>query len=99
MEKKIEICFYIFMFLFGCAIGAYFAFYFHIKEHKDNDNQVIVSDTTYNKVVLDSIEYNIIKKDSIIYNLKQEMKNEVTKSFKLSDSAAVNLFKELCTAD
>ena len=27
------------------------------------------------------------------------LKNEVTKSFKLSDSAAVNLFKELCTAD
>lgn len=87
------------MFLIGCAIGAYFAFYFHHKEHKDNDSQVIISDTTYNKVTLDSIKYNIIKKDSIIYNLKQEMKDEVTESFKLNDSAAVNLFKELCTAD
>ena len=38
------------MFLFGCAIGAYFAFYFHFKEHKDNAGQVLVSDTTYNKV-------------------------------------------------
>lgn len=62
-------------------------------------NTVIVPDTIYNKVTLDSIEYNIIKKDSIIYNLKQEMKDEVTESFKLNDSAAVNLFKELCTAD
>lgn len=87
------------MFLFGCAIGAYFAFYFHFKEHKDDVESIILPDTTYNKVVLDSIEYNIIKKDSVIYNIKQEMKDEVTKSFELSDSAAVNLFKELCTAD
>lgn len=99
MEKKIEICFYIFMFILGCAIGAYFAFYFHYKKHKDDNNQIVAPDTTYNKVVFDSIEYNIIKKDSIIYNLKQEMKNEVTESFKFSDSVAVELFKELCTTD
>ena len=83
------------MFLFGCVIGAYFAFYFHFKEHKNDANQVVISDTTYNKVVLDSIEYNIIKKDSIIYNIKQEMKDEVTESFNMCDSAAFELFKEL----
>ena len=99
MEKKFDIIFAIFMFLFGCAIGAYFAFYFHFKEHKDDTNQVIVPDTTYNKVILDSIEFNIDKKDSVIYNIKQEMKNEVTESFELSDSAAVELFKELCAAN
>lgn len=96
MEKKIN---GIFIFILGCLIGTCAAFYFHYKEHKDDANKVIVPDTTYNKVTLDSIEYNIIKKDSIIYNIKQEMKNEVTESFKLSDSVAIELFKELCTTD
>lgn len=87
------------MFLLGCAIGAYFAFYFHFKEYKNDVEQMVIPDTTYNKVVLDSIEYNIIKKDSIIYNIKQEMKDEVTKSFGISDSAAINLFKELVSTN
>lgn len=87
------------MFLLGCAIGAYFAFYFHFKEHKNDVEQMVIPDTTYNKIVLDSIEYNIIKKDSIIYNIKQEMKDEVTKSFGISDSAAIDLFKELAGAN
>lgn len=62
------------------------------------NTQEVLIDTTYNKIILDSIEYNIIKKNSVIYNIKQEMKDEVTKSFELSDSAAVKLFKKLCTA-
>lgn len=69
----------------------------HMTQNHINTQEVFI-DTTYNKIILDSIEYNIIKKDSVIYNIKQEMKDEVTKSFELSDSAAVNLFKELCTA-
>lgn len=99
MEKKFEIGFSIFMFLFGCAIGAYFAFYFHFKEHKDNVEPIVVLDTTYNKVILDSIEYNIIKKDSIVYNLKQEMKDEISKSLSISDSDAINLFIKLSTTN
>ena len=96
MEKKINV---VFVFILGCLIGICAAFYFHYKEHKDNANQVIVPDTTYNKVVLDSIEYNIIKKDSVIYKIKQEMKDEVTKSFGLNDSAVVELFKKLVSTD
>lgn len=66
------------------------------KNSKTDNDAITIPDTTYNKLTLDSIEYNIIKKDSIIYNIKKEMKDEITKSFELSDSAAVNLFKELC---
>ena len=96
MKKKINV---IFIFILGCLIGICAAFYFHHKEHKDAANQVIISDTTYNKVTLDSIEYNIIKKDSVIYKIKQEMKDEITKSFGLNDSAAVELFKKLVSTD
>lgn len=96
MEKKIN---GVFIFILGCLIGTCAAFYFHYKEHKYGANQVIVPDTTYNKVTLDSIEYNIIKKDSVIYKIKQEMKDEVTKSFGISDSAAVDLFKELVSTN
>lgn len=94
MEKKIN---GIFVFILGCLIGICAAFYFHYKEHKDDANQVVIPDTTYNKVTLDSIEYNIIKKDSIIYDIKQEMKNEVAKVLELDDSSAVKLFEQLCT--
>lgn len=99
MVSKFDIIFAIFMFLFGCAVGACFAFYFHIKEHKNDVERIVVSDTTYNKIVLDSIEYNIVKKDSIVYNLKKEMKDEISKSLSINDSDAINLFKELCTAN
>lgn len=70
-----------------------------IKGRSEIIESTIISDTTYNKVVLDSIEYNIIKKDSVIYKIKQEMKDEVTKSFGLNDSAAVELFKKLVSTD
>lgn len=93
MEKKIN---GVFIFILGCIIGTCAAFYFHYKEHKDDANEVIVPDTTYNKITLDSIEYNIIKKDSIIYNIKNKMKDEVTKVLELDDSSAVKLFEQLC---
>ena len=80
------------LFLFGYYEG------FNKGKTKAIEN-VIIPDTTYNKVTLDSIEYNIIKKDSVIYKIKQEMKDEVTKSFGLNDSAAVELFKTLVSTD
>lgn len=96
MEKN-DIFYAIICFFIGCIIGGFIAYSLYIQNNK-MDN-VIVPDTTYNKVVLDSIEYNIVKKDSIIYNIKQEMKDEVTKSFGISDSAAIDLFKSMSSAD
>lgn len=82
------------LFICGCFVGTFAAY----KQYQiDSYNKVIQPDTIYNKVVIDSIEYNIIRKDTIIYNLKQEMKDEVTKSFELDDSSAVKLFKELAS--
>lgn len=94
MERKIEIIFNIFMFLFGCAIGAYLMFYFNFKNN-NNDNKIIVPDTTYNKVILDSIEYNIHKKDSTIIELKKKFEYEKDKIINTSDSDAIKQFKEL----
>lgn len=99
MDKKISIILSIVIIIL-CIVLYFCGYYIGINKSKSETiENIVVFDTTYNKVVLDSIKYNIVKKDSIVYNLKQEMKDEVTKSFKLSDSAAVNLFKELCTAD
>ena len=53
-------------------------------------------DTIYDTRRLDSIEYNIIKRDTIIYNIKQEMKDEIDKSFQLSNNDAIKLFDSLC---
>lgn len=96
MEKKIDIIFGI---IIVCISVGLFFYGYHLGKH--NAKSEIIENTTkpdtaYNKVVLDSIEYNITKKDSVIYNIKQEMKDEVTKSFELDDSSAVKLFKELC---
>lgn len=98
MEKKIDIIFSII--IVSISIGLFFYGYHRglIKGRTETIKNIVKPDTTYNKVVLDSIEYNITKKDSVIYNIKQEMKDEVTESFELSDSVAVKLFKELCTA-
>lgn len=85
------------MFLFGCAIGAYFAFYFHYKEHKNDANKIIVPDTTYNKITLDSIEVNIKQKDSVITKIKYKMQYEIKKADTISNDSAVKLFKQLCT--
>lgn len=99
MDKKIDIIFGIVV--VSICIGLFFYGYHRglIKGRTEAIENVVKPNTTYNKIILDSIEYNIIKKDSIIYNLKKEMKDEISKSLSISDSDAVNLFKELCTAD
>jgi hypothetical protein len=96
MEKKIDIIFGII--IVSISIGLFFYGYHLglVKGRAEATENVAKHDTAYNKVVLDSIKYNITKKDSVVYNIKQEMKDEVTKSFELSDSDAVKLFKELC---
>lgn len=96
METVNKICIIIVYGIICFIIGYCIAYNNNSKIEYNND---ILPDTTYNKVILDSIEYNITKKDSVIYNIKQEMKDEVTESFEFSDSVAVKLFKELCTAD
>lgn len=99
MDKKINIIFGIV--IVSICIGLFFYGYHRglIKGRTEAIENVVKPDTAYNKIILDSIEYNIIKKDSIIYNLKKEMKDEISKSLSISDSDAINLFKELCTAD
>ena len=56
-------------------------------------------DTIYNIETIDSIEYNIIVKDSIIIALKYEYETKIIEANNMSDSASVELFKELCTDD
>lgn len=96
MEKKIDIIFGII--IVSICTGLFFYGYHRglVRGRAEAIENVAKPDTAYNKVVLDYIEYNITKKDSVVYNIKQEMKDEVTKSFELSDSDAVKLFKELC---
>lgn len=99
MVSKFDIIFATVMFLFGCAIGAYFSFYFYFKEHKNSVKQIVVPDTTYNKVVLDSIEYNIKIKDSTILELKKRIEYETEKAINANDSDAVKQFYELAGAN
>ena len=99
MDKTVDVIFGIV--IVSVCVGLFF-YGFHLGYNKNKSKGIentIIYDTTYNKVVLDSIEYNIIKKDSVIYKIKQEMKDEVTKSFGLNDSAAVELFKKLVSTD
>ena len=95
MEMVNKICLlivvFIAVFICGVLVGR--------KETQNTANtQITLIDTTYNTRVLDSIEYNIVRIDSTIYNIKEEMRYEITKSLELSDSATVNLFKELSTS-
>lgn len=87
------------MFLLGCVIGAYLAFYFHIKGDNNGNHEVALPDTTYNKVTLDSIEYNIKIKDSTIIELKKKVEYEMEQAINANDSVAVKQFKELAGAD
>lgn len=64
---------------------------------KNKTSVIHIVDTSYNKVVLDSIEVNIKYKDSIIKRIKYEMEHEIEKVNAIDDSAAVELFKQLCT--
>lgn len=64
----------------------------------ENKKDIIyIVDTSYNKVVLDSIEVNIKYKDSVIKRIKYNMKYEIDKVNTINDSAAIELFKQLCT--
>lgn len=52
-------------------------------------------DTVINKVRIDSIEYVIKSKDSIIKKIKYDEKRNIEKANGLSDTASVELFKQL----
>lgn len=52
-------------------------------------------DTVINKVRIDSIEYVIKSKDSIINKIKYDEKRNIEKANELSDTASVELFKQL----
>lgn len=67
------------------------------KQPTQKDNKLEIIDTTYNYIILDSIKYNIEIKDSIIYNIKYEYETKYIEAENLNDSAAVELFKSLCT--
>ena len=54
-------------------------------------------DTIYNIKTIDSIKYNIIVKDSVIIKLRYKYETKLIEVNNMSDSASVELFKELCT--
>ena len=70
--------------------------------HNSSNNKYSVEDkidTIYNIKTIDSIKYNIIIKDSIILKLKYGYETKIIEVNNMSDSASVELFKELCTDD
>ena len=84
--------------LFALAIiGAYNWGYEHAKAKYNigENGNVILPDTTYNKVRLDSIKSDIVKYDSTLYELNIKTKEDVKKVYMLSDSASVELLKQL----
>lgn len=60
-----------------------------------SEDNLVVTDTTYNHIELDSITYKITIKDSIVYHLKIQSNEAIEKSYSISDSDAVVLFKQL----
>ena len=68
------------------------------RKHK-YDNPVYKQDTLINTIVLDSIIYNIIEKDSLITKERIQYENKVKEVETYTDSASVELFKQLCTED
>ena len=64
-------------------------------KHTASEHTAIVTDTTYNHIELDSITYKITIKDSIVYHLKIQSNEAIEKSYSISDSDAVVLFKQL----
>ena len=68
---------------------------------KINNNYPVeeIYDTTYNHIIIDSLIYNIEYRDSVIYKIKYEYETKIIEADNLCDSAAVELFKELCTSD
>lgn len=53
----------------------------------------------YNTIIIDSIVYNIQYRDSIIYKIRYKYEEEIIKAESITDSAAIELFKSLCTSD
>lgn len=74
---------------------------YYVGNSNSNNNLPVEEeyDTVYNRVVIDSIKYNIVTKDSIITNLIYEYEIKVIEIENMSDSASVELFKDLCTSD
>lgn len=69
-------------------------------DNKAVENNILFTkpDTTYNKVKLDSIKVQVGKHDTTIYKLNIKLKDDVEKSYQLSDSAAIELFKSMSSA-
>lgn len=86
-QFKILIC--VLCFVIGYILGV------ADKETSINYDKVNKIDTTYNMIELDSITYKITVKDSIIYHLKIQSNEAIEKSYSISDSDAVVLFKQL----
>lgn len=96
MDKKIDVIFGVVivsicigMFLYGYRRGL-------VRGRAESIEIVTKPDTAYNKIILDSIKLRIIKKDSVIHELKYKMDYETKKVYTLNDSAAVELFYQLC---
>lgn len=53
----------------------------------------------YNTIIIDSIVYDIQYRDSIIYKIRYKYEEEIIKAESITDSAAIELFKSLCTSD
>ncbi len=87
VQFKVLIC--VLCFVIGYILGVV------DKETSINYDKVSKLDTTYNVIELDSITYKITVKDSIIYHLKIQSNEAIEKSYSISDSDAVVLFKQL----
>lgn len=88
-SKLINIVILIIGIIFGVYIGSI------IIINNIKPNKFIDIDTTYNKITLDSIEYNINKKDSFIIEFKKKFEYEKEQVLNASDSANIELFKQL----
>lgn len=62
---------------------------------KNNYSDKTLNTNEYKTIELDSITYKIVIKDSLIYHLKIQSNEAIRKSYSISDSDAVVLFKQL----
>lgn len=85
--------------IFFIAIIAIIGYYIGHNRPTNNLSVEDKSDTIYNIITIDSIRYNIILKDSIIIKLKYEYETKIIQVNNMSDSASIELFKNLCTDD
>lgn len=66
-------------------------------EKQSNNDKYYKQDTLINTIVIDSIKYNIKVKDSIIIKERIQYEDKVKEIENYTDSASVELFKQLCT--